>query len=84
MVRALTHQQTEYSPIQSSQPHKDAAVILWFTTAAAAMRTHQQSRVEFHEFSRVMVLDAACFNLVSQTPVFGHGGRNGCRAHSCS
>ena len=36
----------ESSPIQSSQTHKDAAGPLWLTMAAAAVRTHQQSRVE--------------------------------------
>jgi len=34
------------SPIQSSQSHKDSAVTLWLTMAAAAVRTHRQSRVE--------------------------------------
>jgi len=71
------------SPIQSSQSHRDAAVTLWLTMAAAAVRTHRQSRVQSHESCRVKSLDAACFIFVSQTPVIGRDGRNGCREAYC-
>jgi hypothetical protein len=42
--------------------------------AAAAVRTHQQSRVESHESCRVKSLDAACSIFVSQALVIGRGG----------
>jgi len=42
--------------------------------AAAAVRTHQQSRVESHESCRVRSLDAACSVFVSQTLVIGRDG----------
>ena len=42
--------------------------------AAAAVRTHQQSRVESHESCRVKSLDAACSIFVSQTLVIGRDG----------
>ena len=69
----------ESSPIQSSQTHKDLAVTLWLTMAAAAVRTQQQrrvesSRVESHKTCRVKSLDAACFIFVSQTLVIRRDG----------
>jgi len=42
--------------------------------AAAAVPTHQQSRVEPQESCRVKSLDAACSIFVSQTLVIGHDG----------
>jgi len=42
--------------------------------AAAAVRTHQQSRVESHESCRVKSLDAACFNFVSKILVIVRDG----------
>jgi len=38
---------------------------------AAAVRTHQQSRVESHESCRVKSLDATCSTFVSQALVIG-------------
>jgi len=40
--------------------------------AAAAIRTHQQGRVESHESCRGKRLDAACSIFVSRTLVIGH------------
>ena len=42
--------------------------------AAAAVRTHQQSRVQSHESCRVKSLDAACSIFVSQTLMIGRDG----------
>jgi ribulose kinase len=41
--------------------------------AAAAVHTHQQSRVESHESCRVKSLDATCSIFVSQTLAIGRG-----------
>ena len=61
-------------PIQSSQTHKDAAVTLWLTfNGRCAVHTHQQSRVESHEYCRVKSLDATCSVFVSQTLVIRRG-----------
>ena len=56
-------------------------------TRRQRVRTHQQSRVESSPIQpsqtqqrcRVKSLDAASFIFVSQTPVIGREGRNGCR-----
>jgi len=59
---------TESSRVQSS-PVRLTKTRQWLcgllTMPAAAVRTHQQSRVESHESCRVMSLDAACFIFVS-------------------
>jgi len=78
-LRVRTHQQSrvESNPIQSdSQRRGSDSVVQW--PPRQFVRT---SRVE----SSHMSLDAACFIFVSQTPVTGRDGRNGCReAYSLS
>jgi len=73
---------TESSRVQSS-PVRLTKTRQWLCglrrMAAAAVRTHQQSRVESRESCRVKSLDTACFIFVIQTPVIGRDGRNGCR-----
>ena len=50
------------------------ALCALLTMAAAAVRTHQQSRVKSRESCRVKSLDAACSIFVSQTLVIGRDG----------
>jgi hypothetical protein len=72
----------ESSPIQSSQTHKGAAVTLWLTYNDRHGRAYtpaESSRVQSHKSCRVKSFDAVCFIFVSQTPVIGRDGRNGCR-----
>ena len=72
----------EYTPTESSRvqssPVRLTKTRQWLcgllTMAAAAVSTHQQSRVESHESCRVMRLDATCSIFVSQTPVIGRDG----------
>ena len=48
---------------------------IWHVTPSKYTR---DCRVESHESCRIKSLDAACFIFVTQTPVIGHDGRNGC------
>ena len=71
-----------YTPTESSRVQSSAVRLTktrqWLcgllTMAAAAVRRHQQSRVEFHEFFRVKSLDAKCSIFVSQTLVVVRDG----------
>ena len=68
---------TESSRVQSSPvrlTRMRQALCGLLTMAAAAVRTHQQSRVKSREACRVKSLDAACSIFVSQTLVIGSDG----------
>jgi len=75
-ARVRTPNRVQSSPIQSSQTHKDAAVILWLTQPRQCLHTSrvESSRVESHESCRVKSFDAACYIFVSQTQVIGRDG----------
>ena len=80
--RGSAYTPAESNPVQSSQTHKDAAVSLCLAhtgSRGSAYTPAESNPVQSHESCRVKSLDATCLIFVSQAPVIGRDGRNGCR-----